>query len=99
MGEQLKSGLLRLQHRFPQLIRAVRGLGLMLGVELASGIGGLTFEGKAPSIVFTIRAQQAGLLVIPAGQTVFRLLPALNLTQSEAEEGLQIIESLLVQLA
>jgi acetylornithine/succinyldiaminopimelate/putrescine aminotransferase len=71
----------------------------MLGVELAPDIPGLTVEGKAPSILFTAKAQQEGLLVIPAGTNVFRLLPALNLTRAEAEEGLRIIDGLLAKLA
>ena len=41
----------------------------------------------------------AGLLTIPAGANVIRLLPALNLSQGEAEEGLKIIESVAAKLA
>jgi len=99
VGDLLKSELENLQQRFPTLIRAVRGLGLMLGVELAPDIAGLTVEGKAPSLVFTIRAQREGLLVVPAGTNVFRLLPALNLSRTEAIEGLRILEGLLSSLA
>lgn len=98
-GDLLKSGLQQLQQKFPKVIRTVRGLGMMLGVELAADIPGLTVDGKAPSIVFTLKAQQEGLLVVPAGTNVFRLLPALNLTRSEAQDGLRIIEGLLSKLA
>jgi acetylornithine/succinyldiaminopimelate/putrescine aminotransferase len=35
----------------------------------------------------------AGLLSIPAGTQILRFLPPLNLRPSEADEGLQIIES------
>jgi acetylornithine/succinyldiaminopimelate/putrescine aminotransferase len=41
----------------------------------------------------------AGLLVIPAGAQVIRLLPPLNLRQGEAEEGLKLIESVVARLA
>jgi acetylornithine/succinyldiaminopimelate/putrescine aminotransferase len=41
----------------------------------------------------------AGLLTIPAGANVIRLLPALNLSHGEAEEGLRIIESVTAKLA
>ncbi len=98
MGEHLRSGLEALQQRFPSLIRAVRGLGFMLGVELAPDIPALTVEGKTQAIVFTVKAQEAGLLVVPAGANVFRLLPALNLTRAEADEGLAIVGSLLARL-
>jgi len=42
---------------------------------------------------------ERGLLAVPAGNSVVRLLPALNLGKSEAEEGLRIIEKLVVDLA
>jgi acetylornithine/succinyldiaminopimelate/putrescine aminotransferase len=38
-------------------------------------------------------------LTIPAGANVIRLLPALNLTRPDAEEGIAIIESVVKQLA
>src|ERR1043166_8237518 len=38
VGEQLKTGLLRMAGDFPNVIATVRGLGLILGLELASGI-------------------------------------------------------------
>ena len=40
----------------------------------------------------------AGLLTIPAGADVFRLLPALNLTKEDADEGLALIESVVKEL-
>jgi acetylornithine/succinyldiaminopimelate/putrescine aminotransferase len=99
VGDRLRAGLEKLQQAHPDRIVAVRGLGLMLGVELAPGIPGLTVEGKAPSIVFTVKAQQEGLLVVPAGTHVFRLLPALNLTLAEADEGLETLGRLFEKLA
>jgi acetylornithine/succinyldiaminopimelate/putrescine aminotransferase len=39
------------------------------------------------------------LLTVPAGNSVIRLLPALNLSQSDAEEGLRIIEKFVADLA
>jgi acetylornithine/succinyldiaminopimelate/putrescine aminotransferase len=41
----------------------------------------------------------AGLLTIPAGAQVLRLLPPLNLRQTEAEEGLAILETVVGKLA
>jgi acetylornithine aminotransferase/acetylornithine/N-succinyldiaminopimelate aminotransferase len=98
LGAELKSGLETLQRKFPRHLRAVRGLGFILGIELAPDIPALAVEGKLPSLLFTIRAQEAGLLVVPAGANVIRLLPALNLTRAEAEEGLGILERLLAGL-
>src|SRR5215471_2086184 len=36
MGEYFKSGLQQLQERFPEIIRAVRGRGLLIGVEIVN---------------------------------------------------------------
>jgi acetylornithine aminotransferase/acetylornithine/N-succinyldiaminopimelate aminotransferase len=98
-GEQLLTGLRHMQNEWPQLIASVRGLGLMIGVELMPDLPGLRVEGKLPAAMFTVRAMDLGLLVIPAGPQVFRLLPALNLTQAEADEGLGILRQLFETLA
>ncbi|HSH17292.1 MAG TPA: aspartate aminotransferase family protein [Verrucomicrobiae bacterium] len=98
VGEVLQNGLLALQARFPQVIATVRGLGMILGMELQAQAPGLTVEGKAPSIRLVNLLHEAGLMTIPAGNQVIRFLPALNLRQSEAEEGLRILESVLARL-
>jgi acetylornithine/succinyldiaminopimelate/putrescine aminotransferase len=81
------------------VIKIVRGLGMMLGVELAPNIPTLMAEGKMQSTLLVTRLQEAGVLVIPAGSNVLRFLPALNLTRAEAQEGLQILESVIAKLA
>ena len=97
MGEFLKTGLARLAQKHPRVIRGVRGIGLLIGVELAADNATFANNGKAPSIQFVNRLHEAGLLAIPAGGHVIRLLPPLNLRQSEAEEGLKIIESVVAK--
>jgi acetylornithine aminotransferase/acetylornithine/N-succinyldiaminopimelate aminotransferase len=99
MGEHLQTGLRHMQEEWPQLIAGVRGLGLMIGVELMPEVPGLKVEGKPPASVFTAKAMELGLLVVPAGSQVFRLLPALNLTPAEAEEGVGILRQLFETLA
>jgi acetylornithine aminotransferase/acetylornithine/N-succinyldiaminopimelate aminotransferase len=98
-GNFLKQGLDQLAKEFPAVVRGGRGLGLMLGLELVPEIPSLKVEGKLQSAVLVAKLQDAGLLMIPAGANVLRLLPALNLTLSEAQEGLQIIESVIAKLA
>lgn len=98
-GEFLKSGLERLARKHPNVIQTVRGLGLMLGIELAANIPNLPGDpAKTQAIRMTNLLHAAGLLVIPAGANVLRLLPALNLTRGEAEEGLKLIESVIAKL-
>src|SRR6266478_2855650 len=98
-GEFIKSALQRLAQKFPGVIRSVRGLGLMIGFELAPNIPALAAQGKTPSLLMANRLHDAGLLSIPAGSQVLRLLPPLNLSRPEAEEGIQIIELVVDKLS
>ena len=99
LGDYLKSGLQELARRYPAVLRQVRGLGLMLGLELAPDISSLPGDpGKAQSVRFANLLHSAGLLAIPAGARILRLLPPLNLCQSEAEEGLNIVDSVVANL-
>jgi acetylornithine/succinyldiaminopimelate/putrescine aminotransferase len=45
------------------------------------------------------RLHAAGVLTVPAGTSVIRFLPALNLTRPEAMEGLRAIEAVVAELA
>jgi len=99
VGEHLRTKLLAWSQKYPSVIKAVRGLGLMLGIELAPDIPAFANQGGAPSIQFVSRLHEAGLLTIPSGSAVIRLLPALNLRRSEAEEGIKIIDSVVARLA
>jgi acetylornithine aminotransferase/acetylornithine/N-succinyldiaminopimelate aminotransferase len=98
-GDFLIQGLEQISEKFPQVIQSVRGLGLMVGFELAAQVPAFAGNDKAPALQFVNRLHQAGLLTIPAGQQVIRLLPPLNLRGHEAEEGLQIIESVAASCA
>lgn len=98
VGAHLKAELERVAGKFPHVIKAVRGLGLLLGVELATGIPAFANSERAASIQCANKLHEAGLLAIPAGNQVLRLLPPLNLSRREAEEGIQIIESVVAKL-
>ncbi len=99
VGEHLKAGLLDLAHKYPNVIHNVRGLGFMIGIELAPNIPAFAGEGKTATIRFANLLHAAGLLAIPAGTHIVRLLPALNLRKSEADEGLKIIGSVVEKLS
>jgi acetylornithine aminotransferase/acetylornithine/N-succinyldiaminopimelate aminotransferase len=100
MGEFLKSGLQALAKKFPRVIHEVRGMGMMIGIELAPDIPNLPGDtSKTQAVRFVNLLHAAGLLTIPAGAQVIRLLPALNLRANEAEEGLRIIESVAEKFA
>src|SRR2546427_5292182 len=99
VGEHCKTRLLALSQKHPDVIQSVRGLGLLIGIELASDIQALANDRKAASLQFVSRLHDAGLLTIPSGTQVIRLLPPLNLTRLQAEEGVGIIERLTEALA
>jgi len=93
LGAWIKSELQRMVESYPQALKSVRGLGLMIGLELAekSNIPALAASEKSASIQFVNRLHEAGVMTIPSGAQVIRLLPALNLPRAQAEEGLAII--------
>jgi acetylornithine/N-succinyldiaminopimelate aminotransferase len=100
VGEFLKDGLRQLSRKYPSVLREVRGLGLMLGVELTPNIAALPgdkHKTQAARVVDLLHA--AGLLTIPAGAQVIRFLPALNLRPAEAQEGLNLIAAVVAKLA
>ncbi len=100
VGAFLRQGLEALSRKYPAVVRGVRGIGLMLGLELVANIPGLPGDSsKTTAIRFANVLHGAGLLAIPAGAQVMRFLPALNLCESEAQEGLRILESVIAPLA
>lgn len=90
VGEFLVGELTTFAKKYSRLVREVRGIGLMIGIEFQA-------EFKAVEIVKELH--QRNLLTVPAGNSVIRLLPALNLARAEAEKGLRIIEKLIVDLS
>jgi len=100
MGEYLKTGLTRLAQTYPRVFRGARGLGLMLGLELAPDIPNLPEDpSRTQAVRFARLLHAAGVLTIPASGQVLRLLPPLNLRHSEAEEGLATLEAVAAKLA
>lgn len=65
-------------------VRAVRGRGLMWGIELAE-----------PAAPFVTLARDRGLLVAMAGANVLRLLPPLVITSEDLARGVAILEGAL----
>ena len=99
LGDWMLNELQRLEKTYPHVVKNARGLGFMLGLELAEKIPAFAASDKSAAIQFTNRLHAAGVLVIPAGTQVIRLLPPLNLKQQEAAEGISKIEELVKSLA
>lgn len=73
-------------------ITEVRGLGLLLGIGLDVTKFAVP-EGKLPAAYICGKLLEAGLLVPPAGPETIRLLPPLNVTDSEVDEALAILKT------
>ncbi|MFI5457766.1 MAG: acetyl ornithine aminotransferase family protein [Isosphaerales bacterium] len=86
-GRQMRDGLLALARRFP-CIREVRGLGLMIGVEIQSETG----EPEPALRDWMIDlAFHRGLLLLPCGTSTIRICPPLCLTTRQVVIGLDLI--------
>jgi acetylornithine/N-succinyldiaminopimelate aminotransferase len=74
-------------------IKELRGFGLMLGLELDDRFQRPEAQpgGKLPSQRVMTRLMENGLLTVPAGPTVIRLLPPLNVRQDEMDQAFDIL--------
>ena len=88
----------RLAQKYPTVVKSGRGLGCMLGLELADKIPAFATSDKPAAVQFVNRLHAAGVMTIPAGTQVVRLLPPLNLKPIEAGEGIDIIEEVVKSL-
>lgn len=79
MGEYLME---RLNSRLGDspFVKEVRGKGLLIGIECAEPIGELVLAG-----------QRKGLLFVPAGPNVIRLLPNLYVTKEEIDQAVELL--------
>jgi acetylornithine/LysW-gamma-L-lysine aminotransferase len=84
VGEQLQEQL-RAALADHMLVREVRGLGLMIGIELRQKVG--------PYLKALM--EDHGVLALPAGSNVLRLLPPLNISDEEMETGVRAIADVL----
>jgi len=98
LGDWMKSELEHLAAVYPQVVKRARGFGFMLGLELAEKIPAFAAGDKTAAVQFVNRLHQAGVLTIPAGTQIVRLLPPLNLKPQEAGEGISRIEEVVKSL-
>jgi len=85
VGKLFVEGLSVFVDKYKQVLE-IRGKGLMIGMVV---------EGAAKEIVAT--CQDMGLLCCPAGEHVVRLLPPMNVKDSDLEEALEMIGDALEQ--
>ena len=62
-------------------ISAVRGLGMMIGIETSASLSKIVEA-----------ARQKGLIILTAGENVIRLLPPLTINREEIQQGIAILK-------
>ena len=83
IGTQFKEGLKRLKEKH-KIIREVRGLGMMLGVELRFEVKDVLFDGI-----------RNGLLMLYSGRNIIRLLPPLVMDETTISRVVDIMDFVL----
>ncbi len=104
VGKYMKERLMELAEK-SRIIGDVRGLGLMIGIELVKDKRtkekfprSLTRDGKGLPQIFTGTCFKKGLILYSAGFNCLRISPPLILTKSEADQGLAIFEEALKEV-
>jgi len=80
-----------------EIIGDVRGLGLMIGVELVKNRKTKAFAVNERKKVLCT-ALEKGLVLLPSGKSTIRICPPLTITKKEAAKGLHIFEESLEAL-
>jgi acetylornithine/LysW-gamma-L-lysine aminotransferase len=83
MGKYFKVQLEALQAKH-KIVKEVRGLGLMLGVELRYDV-----------LNVILKAAARGVLVLDAGRTVVRLLPPLVIEKEQINRAVAVLDEVL----
>jgi acetylornithine aminotransferase/acetylornithine/N-succinyldiaminopimelate aminotransferase len=101
LGDWMKSELTRIASAYPDRLTGIRGLGFMIGIELAArdAIPAFARHDRPSSLQMTNLLHAAGVLTVPSGERVVRLLPPLNLSRDQAEQGIEVIERVARSLA
>jgi 4-aminobutyrate aminotransferase len=90
-GKHMISRLLEMQDRY-EIIGDVRGIGLMIAIELVKSKKGKEPAGEERSRILE-DAFYSGLVLLPAGLSSIRIIPPLTVSDGALNEGLNILEN------
>lgn len=93
MGEVAMKRLLEIKEKF-EIVGDVRGIGLFIGVEIVKNKK-TKERGEREAHAIIQKCFKNGLLVITAGKNVLRIIPPLNISEEELNEGLDILEGVI----
>jgi acetylornithine/N-succinyldiaminopimelate aminotransferase len=88
IGDYLRGEVEKLVAKYPDIYKSVRGAGLMLGIVAGPPNGEIV--GKAVA---------HGMLTVPAGDNVVRLIPPLTIGKAEADEAIAILDKVASEMA
>ncbi len=83
MGEYLKSKLEELQAKY-RIVKEVRGLGLMLGMELRYDVHNII-----------LKTLDKGILILDAGRNVLRFLPPLVIEKEQIDKTISVLDEVI----
>ena len=89
-GRQVMDGLRPLVTRFPNLVKDVRGKGLMIGIQ---------FDAGETADAVQMQAFDRGLLVLEAGDDCVRMSPPLVVSQAEADTAIRLFTESVAHVA
>jgi acetylornithine/LysW-gamma-L-lysine aminotransferase len=82
-GEYFKDQLMKLQSKH-RIIKEVRGLGLMLGIELRFDVFNIL-----------VKSMDRGVLFLDAGRNVVRFLPPLVIEKEQIDKAISVLDTVL----
>jgi 4-aminobutyrate aminotransferase len=94
MGQYLLDKLLLMQKKYP-IMGAVRGKGLMIGIEFVQDSDTRQLDSDIRDAIINI-AFRKGLLLLGAGESVIRLMPPLMIDHAVTDQSLAILEESII---
>ncbi len=95
LGDHIMLRLREMQSKYPA-IWDVRGLGLMIGVEIVKPDGSVDPDTRDRIVVAGFKE---GIVLLPCGDSAIRFSPPLVITKDEADTGLDRFEEALKHLS
>jgi len=89
-GNQIEEGLSQMASDFPHIIKGRRGIGLLQGIVLR--------ENSLDIKSVISKAFENGLLIVPAGSNVIRIVPPLTISRNETKQLLKKLYSIFKDL-
>jgi 4-aminobutyrate aminotransferase len=96
-GEQLKQALARLQRKHPDIVGEVRGLGLMVAVDMVKEGAPAVHDPQLRDAVVDA-AFRHGLLLLGCGESAVRFCPPLCVTAAQVDKAVAILGDVLTSV-